>query len=117
MDNLQVIGPFDQEQSIEAIVKALQQEGIKVIISQAECALTMARREKRTLIYQIDSQKCTFCRSCLRETGCPALQVTANGKKSKHGQVMAIDPQSCTGCGLCYTCCKFDAIHEQKLGG
>ncbi len=117
VENLQVIGPFDQEQSIEAIIKALQQEGVKVIISQAECALTVARREKRTLIYQIDSQKCTFCRSCLRETGCPALYVTANGKKSKHGQVMAIDPQACTGCGLCYTCCKFDAIHEQKLGG
>jgi len=117
VENLQVIGPFDQEQSIEAVVKALQQEGVKVIISQAECALTVARREKRTLIYRIDSRKCTFCRSCLRETGCPALQVTANGKKSKQGQVMAIDAQACTGCGLCYTCCKFDAIHEQKLGG
>jgi indolepyruvate ferredoxin oxidoreductase alpha subunit len=117
VENLQVIGPFDQEQSVESILRALQQEGVKVIISQAECALTMARRQERTLIYQIDSQKCTFCRSCLRETGCPALYVTANGKKSKHGQVMAIDPQACTGCGLCYPCCKFDAIHEQKLGG
>ncbi len=116
VENLQVIGPFDQEQSIESIVQALRQEGVKVIISQAECALTAARRQERTLIYQIDSEKCTFCRSCLRETGCPALYVTANGKKSKHGQVMTIDPDLCTGCGLCYTCCNFDAIHEQKLG-
>jgi indolepyruvate ferredoxin oxidoreductase alpha subunit len=117
VENLQVIGPFDQEQSVEAIVKALKQEGVKVIISQQECALTAARREERTLIYRIDSEKCTFCRSCLRETGCPALYVTANGGKSKHGQVMAIDPELCTGCGLCYTCCKFDAIGQQKLGG
>jgi len=117
VENLQVIGPFDQEQSVEAIVKALQQDGVKVIISQAECALTAARREERTVIYQIDSQMCTFCRSCLRETGCPALYVTANGGKSKHGQVMAIDPELCTGCGLCFTCCKFDAIHQQKAGG
>jgi len=116
VENLQVIGPFDQDQSVETIVQTLQQEGVKVIISQAECALTAARRQEPTLIYQIDSEKCTFCRSCLRETGCPALYVTANGKKSKHGQVMAIDPELCTGCGLCYTCCKFDAIHEKKLG-
>jgi indolepyruvate ferredoxin oxidoreductase alpha subunit len=112
-----VIGPFDQEQSVETIAKALQQEGVKVIISQQECALTAARREERSLIYRIDPEKCTFCRSCLRETGCPALQVTTNGGKSKHGQVMAIDPELCTGCGLCFTCCKFDAISPQKSGG
>jgi indolepyruvate ferredoxin oxidoreductase alpha subunit len=117
VENLQVIGPFDQEQSVEAIVKALQQEGVKVIVAQQECALTAARREERTVIYRIDAQKCTFCRSCLRETGCPALYVTANGGKSKHGQVMAIDPELCTGCGLCFTCCKFDAISRQKIGG
>jgi indolepyruvate ferredoxin oxidoreductase alpha subunit len=117
VENLQVIGPFDQEQSVEAITMALQQKGVKVIISEAECALTAARREERTVIYRIDSEKCTFCRSCLRETGCPALYVSANGGNSKHGQVMAIDPELCTGCGLCFTCCKFDAISRQKLGG
>jgi indolepyruvate ferredoxin oxidoreductase alpha subunit len=117
VENLQVIGPFDQDQSVGAIVNALKQEGVKVIISKQECALTAARREQRTLIYEIDSEKCTFCRSCLRETGCPALYVTANGGKSKQGMVMAIDPEACTGCGLCFTCCKFDAISQKHLGG
>jgi indolepyruvate ferredoxin oxidoreductase alpha subunit len=117
VENLQVIGPFDQEQSVDTIAKALQQQGVKVIICQQECALTAARREERALIYLIDSEKCTFCRSCLRETGCPALYVKANGGKSKHGQVMAIDPELCTGCGLCFTCCKFEAIGRQKVGG
>jgi indolepyruvate ferredoxin oxidoreductase alpha subunit len=88
-----------------------------VIIAKQECALTAGRREKPTQIYQIDPQKCTFCRSCLRETGCPALSVAANGGKSKSGQIMTIDPELCTGCGLCFTCCKFDAIHKQELGG
>ena len=117
VENLQVIGPFDQEQSVDAIATALKQEGVKVIISKQECALTAARREDRTLIYKIDSEKCTFCRSCLRETGCPALYVTTNGKKSKQDRVMAIDPEACTGCGLCFTCCKFDAISRKLLGG
>jgi indolepyruvate ferredoxin oxidoreductase alpha subunit len=117
VDNLHVIGPFDQDRSVETIAEALQTEGVKVIISRQECALTAARRERWPTLYQIDPGKCTFCRSCLRETGCPALYVTANGGKSKHGRVMAIDPELCTGCGLCFTCCKFDAISQKKVGG
>jgi indolepyruvate ferredoxin oxidoreductase alpha subunit len=117
VDNLRVIEPFDQERSVQGIAEALQQEGVKVIISQAECALTAARRQGRAVVYQVDSEKCTFCRVCLRETGCPALYVTTDGQKSKQGQVVAIDPQLCTGCGLCFTCCSFDAIHRQPVGG
>ena len=117
IERVQVLAPFQQEPAVDSIAAALGKPGAKVLISRQECALTVARREERTLIYKIDSEKCTFCRSCLRETGCPALYVTANGGKSKHGQVMAIDPELCTGCGLCFTCCKFDAISEQKLGG
>ena len=117
VENLQVIGPFDQEQSVNAITAALKQPGVKVIISKQECALTASRREKRSTIYRIDPDKCTFCRSCLRETGCPALAVTANGSSSKHGQVMTIDAELCTGCGLCYTCCRFDAISRENVEG
>jgi len=114
--HLTVIDPFDQEQSVQCIEEALKQEGVKVIISRQECALPVARREKRALIYRIDADACTFCRACLRESGCPALSVSANGKSSKHGKIMKIDPDLCTGCGLCATCCKFDAIQEHRLG-
>jgi indolepyruvate ferredoxin oxidoreductase alpha subunit len=113
--HLMVIDPFDQEQSVQCIAEALKQDGVKVIISRRECALPVSRRQKRTLIYRIDADACTFCRACLRESGCPALSVSANGKSSKQGQIMKIDPDLCTGCGLCATCCKFDAIHEHRL--
>ncbi len=111
VDALEVIHPFDQEEAVEAIGQALLSDGVRVIVSQEECALTIARREKRQVIYQGDPEKCTFCRSCLRDTGCPALYVSLAGEK----QVMAIDPELCTGCGLCQTCCKFEAIHSKEL--
>ena len=109
IEQVQVVLPFEQEQSVEAIVSALGAPGVKVLISRQECALTVGRREPPERIFQIDPEKCTFCRACLRETGCPALAVRAYGE----GEKMSIDPELCTGCGLCFTCCRFDAIHEQ----
>jgi indolepyruvate ferredoxin oxidoreductase alpha subunit len=111
IEQVQVLAPFDQEPAVESIAAALGVPGVKVLISRQECALTVARREPVSKIFQIDPEKCTFCRSCLRETGCPALAVRAVGEKSK----MSIDPELCTDCGLCFTCCRFDAIHEQAV--
>ncbi len=117
VEHLQLMRPFQQEQSVEAVASALGKEGVKVIISRQECALTAGRREPWPLLYRIDAGKCTFCRSCLRDTGCPALQVAAGTESSRQDRVMSIDPEQCTGCGLCFTCCKFDAIHRYQREG
>ena len=109
VDDLQTIYPFDQEEAVEVISRALLTEGVRVLISKEECALTKGRREPSRFIYEIDPEKCTFCRSCLRETGCPALSMQGPDEK----KVMSIDPELCTGCGLCWTCCRFDAIHKK----
>jgi indolepyruvate ferredoxin oxidoreductase alpha subunit len=104
VDFLERLDPFDQPAAIEVMKRALQAQGVRVVLAQRECALTVARRVREKESYRIDPQRCTFCRACLRETGCPALVM---GKEH-----MAIDEELCTGCGLCATCCKFDAIHE-----
>jgi indolepyruvate ferredoxin oxidoreductase alpha subunit len=109
VDHLEIMHPFEIEDAVEAISTALNTEGVRVLISREECALTKGRREPGGTIFQIDPATCTFCRACLRETGCPALSVAAGEEK----QVMRIDPDLCTGCGLCRTCCTFDSIHEQ----
>jgi indolepyruvate ferredoxin oxidoreductase alpha subunit len=107
VDYLKVIYPFEMDEAVDVIKEGLLEKGVRVIISREECAITRGRREPWQRIYEIDSEKCTFCKSCLRETGCPALSAKAMEDK----QVMWIDPELCTGCGLCYTCCRFDAIH------
>ena len=108
VDFLERLDPFDQPTAIEVMKNAIQAAGVRVVIAQRECALTVARRVKERELYRIDREACTFCRACLRETGCPALHMTRTGDKEH----MAIDEELCTGCGLCATCCKFDAIHE-----
>jgi indolepyruvate ferredoxin oxidoreductase alpha subunit len=107
-DLVAVMDPFDQPAAIEVMKGALQAAGVRVVIAERECALTVARRVQERELYRIDREACTFCRACLRETGCPALHMARTGDKDH----MAIDGQLCTGCGLCATCCKFDAIHE-----
>jgi indolepyruvate ferredoxin oxidoreductase alpha subunit len=109
VDHLQVIRPFEVDEAAEAISAALTTKGVRVLISREECALTKERRDPGNTIFQIDGTTCTFCRACLRETGCPALSVASEGEK----QVMHIDPGLCTGCGLCRACCTFDSIHGQ----
>jgi indolepyruvate ferredoxin oxidoreductase alpha subunit len=112
VDSLAVLDPFDQPAAIETMKTALQGSGVRVVIAQRECALTVARRARERELYRIDPDKCTFCRACLRETGCPALTMTRPGEADAAKEHMSIDEELCTGCGLCATCCKFDAIHE-----
>jgi indolepyruvate ferredoxin oxidoreductase alpha subunit len=116
VDVVETVQPFGQEEAVETMSRLLLMEGVRVLVSQEECALVRLRRKPRDMYYTIDPETCTFCRACVRETGCPALEpvpaggsdTTGNGKKSKG--LMSIDPEGCSGCGLCVTCCKFNAI-------
>ncbi len=112
VDFLERLDPFDQPAAVEVMKRALQSAGVRVVLAERECALTVARRSQERELYRIDPEKCTFCRACLRETGCPALHMTRTGDGASAKEHMAIDEELCTGCGLCATCCKFDAIRE-----
>ncbi len=112
VDRLAVLDPFDQPAAIQTMQAALQAPGVRVVIAQRECALTEARRAHERELYRIAADKCTFCRACLRETGCPALHMVSPGEGPAAKGHMAIDEELCTGCGLCATCCKFSAIQE-----
>ena len=50
----------------------------------------------------IDAEKCTNCRRCIKQLGCPGLVL-------KDGRVH-IEHSLCTGCGLCAQVCPFQAI-------
>jgi indolepyruvate ferredoxin oxidoreductase alpha subunit len=111
VDMLEVIKPFHQKKAIETLSRALRAEGVRVVISKEECAITRLKRSPAKFKYVIDPEKCTFCKVCINQTGCPALFV----KDHDGGQVVAIDWNSCTGCSLCYSTCQFDAIHPQGV--
>jgi indolepyruvate ferredoxin oxidoreductase alpha subunit len=108
VDECSAVRPFDLDDATETLTRSMKKPGVRVVISEEECALTRGRRESRSRVFAIDSEKCTFCKACLRETGCPALVVHATDEKT----VMTIDGSQCTGCGLCTFCCRFEAIEE-----
>ncbi|MBT3584399.1 MAG: hypothetical protein HN509_05815, partial [Halobacteriovoraceae bacterium] len=86
-------------------------KGVKVIVSNKECALTFHGRKKaedRKLLskgitlptksfYQINSAVCEDCRECVESTGCPGLTQVFDA----YGSKLAIDPQICVGDSYC----------------
>jgi indolepyruvate ferredoxin oxidoreductase alpha subunit len=106
-DHFFIIDPFDFEASTETIQKALVLPGVKVILSQQECAIQAQRRGLQVQHVTIEAETCRFCKKCVRVTGCPALELAEDH--------MTIDPALCYGCGLCAAVCPFDAITEEPL--
>ena len=94
---------------IQAVEKAVKEEiakdEVSVIITKTPCVLL--DKSKKPL-YQTHRDKCKKCGMCMKP-GCPAMTKNADG-------TVSIDDTMCTGCGLCASLCKFDAIELVKEG-
>ena len=94
---------------IQAVEKAVKEEiakdEVSVIITKTPCVLL--DKSKKPL-YQTHTDKCNKCGMCMKP-GCPAMTKNADG-------TVSIDDTMCTGCGLCASLCKFDAIELVKEG-
>jgi NAD-dependent dihydropyrimidine dehydrogenase PreA subunit len=55
-------------------------------------------------VVEIDPERCTGCRACLRLCQFGALSYSAANRKA------VVDLQACYGCGVCRAACKQDAI-------
>ncbi|MGC9175370.1 MAG: thiamine pyrophosphate-dependent enzyme [Thermoprotei archaeon] len=99
----------DIKRSEAALEEAISSPGPSVVVFRHECALQIEREARRKGVklplYEVDPSKCTGCRLCVLETGCPALVFDHTTKK------VVINASECTGCGLCQQDCPFDAIH------
>ena len=94
---------------IQAVEKAVKEEiakdEVSVIITKTPCVLL--DKSKKPL-YQTHTDKCKKCGMCMKP-GCPAMTKNADG-------TISIADTMCTGCGLCASLCKFDAIELVKEG-
>ena len=94
---------------IQAVEKAVKEEiakdEVSVIITKTPCVLL--DKSKKPL-YQTHTDKCKKCGMCMKP-GCPAMTKNAD-------DTISIDDTMCTGCGLCASLCKFDAIELVKEG-
>ena len=113
-DFVEVVDPYDVKATVETMKRALQVEGVSVVVTRRVCALHRIGELRRARIqwplYQVNEEKCTGCKICINAYGCPAIYWDAETGKAK------IDELMCWGCGGCAQICPFDAFEKVREG-
>lgn len=109
VESVQVVDPFDVKVTEKAFKRALEEDGVSVVISRHICRLLENREVQRELgslpLYAVDQELCTLCGHCIDAFGCPAFRLQRDGR-------FIIEPAICTGCGVCVEICPPNAIVE-----
>jgi indolepyruvate ferredoxin oxidoreductase, alpha subunit len=111
VEKVQVVNPLQYRLTLEAIKNALNDTGVRVIISRSPCVLYMQRlgAKKRAKTFVVGPE-CRDCRHCLDTFGCPALQPPLEGEGP-----LAIDEGLCVACGFCLQLCDKKAIRAKSM--
>jgi indolepyruvate ferredoxin oxidoreductase alpha subunit len=94
------VDAYDLEAFERVLREELAREAPSVIVTKRPCVLGKGKDSVGEPAC-VDAEKCELCKVCLK-LGCPALSLGEG--------TVVIDPVLCTGCGLCCTVCKLDAI-------
>lgn len=92
--------PLNLSEARNAVAELLDETGVRAVIFKSPCIAVV----KAVRAFRVEEKRCTACKQCIRELGCPAI-VLEKGKA-------AIEQSLCTGCSICTQVCKFDAILE-----
>lgn len=101
---VETVDPYDIEETTEVFERAIEHDGISVVVPKHPCAL-IEQREVDWSPYQVDQEECKQCHICTNKFGCIALV--------REGDVVKIDETLCVGCGQCAQVCPFDAIKQE----
>jgi len=110
VEHLQLVSPYNVDETVDAIVSAMQYQGPAVIVCRQVCPVqdNRLRRRKGERLefteFMVDSDRCTGCLYCVNNIGCPAIDVV-EGK-------VTINLSQCIGCGVCAQICPTQAIKE-----
>ncbi len=121
------VNPSDRYFYQNILQEHIKKPGVKVIVSNKECALTFHARRKaqerklfnenkaldKQSFFQINPWVCEDCRVCVTETGCPGLSQTFDG----YGPKVTIDPQICVSDSYCTklkACPSFEEVIVDK---
>jgi indolepyruvate ferredoxin oxidoreductase alpha subunit len=112
---LRVVNPYRVGETLRTVKAAMTtpDEGLKVIVSSAECQLERQRRVRPQLAarlkagvptevarFGVDPEVCSGDKSCMRLNGCPSLTLRPSPDPLRDDPVAHVD-QTCVGCGLC----------------
>lgn len=103
--NVVEVNAFDIEKLEKVVKEEVAKDEVSVIITKSPCVLLDKSKKP---VYIAHEDKCKKCGMCMKP-GCPAMTRNTDG-------TIHIDDTMCTGCGLCETLCKFEAIELVKAG-
>jgi indolepyruvate ferredoxin oxidoreductase alpha subunit len=83
---------------IDAATEAMQFEGPSAVVFRGKCVAI----SKGAGQYIVDEDKCTGCKFCISQLGCPAIFSISSG--------LPVIQDTCSGCGLCAQTCPSEAI-------
>ncbi len=105
VDFVEVVNPYDIRKTKDVLKKALDHQGVSVVVARMPCSLLWHRQKKRSgekvPVYTV-TDDCNMCMECLTSFTCPAISVK--------GDKVAIDENMCVGCGVCSRICPEKAI-------
>ena len=107
--------PLNKDASIAAAKAALSHETPSAVIFESPCIQLV----KPGAPVAVQPDKCTGCKKCITEIGCPAIgfdQARAGARSKDRGQAF-VDASLCNGCGLCTQVCPFKAIELASPAG
>jgi indolepyruvate ferredoxin oxidoreductase alpha subunit len=109
---VEIVDSYDVKNNIEAFRKALEFDGLSVVISRRECALYGDRNKRRRgepiVPFYVDKNLCKKPYMCLRTFYCPAYEIDED-------QQPRISPDICDGCSVCSKLCPFQSIKRTEV--
>lgn len=109
---VEVVDSYDVKSNVEVFRKALDFDGLAVVISRRECALygdrNKRRRGEKFVPFYVDKDMCKRPYVCLRTFYCPAYELDED-------QQPRISPELCDGCSVCSQLCPIKSIKRSEV--
>ncbi len=86
------------DECMNIATEAMEFEGPSAVVFKGNCVAICKGQGQ----YLVDEDKCTGCRLCISQLGCPAIFSISSG--------LPVIQDTCSGCGLCAEICPSDAI-------
>lgn len=104
---IETINPLLVKKTKEVYKKALEFDGVSVIISKYPCML-LKEGHVQNVFMKIHENTCTKCLDCVLDLACPAINQKETGE-------VIIDKNQCRGCKVCVQICPELAIKGEKI--
>ncbi len=109
---VETVDSYDVKNNVDVLKRALEFDGLSVVISRRECALYGDRNKRRRgesiIPFHVDKNICKRPYMCLRTFYCPAYEIDQNRQPR-------ISPEICDGCSVCSKLCPYSSIKKKGM--